>query len=133
MRSGVEKISFGSRGKVTVTGNRRRRQNANVVSGTDFISSMPVRELVRKMDRRTPCEGTGGGGKARLQRLFDCFVDNKQKELFQDNWIYIHDPEVRVGRIQNFKNWSPSMVPGHKQNVPRVLNISVSKATAFGQ
>lgn len=27
------------------------------------------------------------------------------------NWIYIHSPEVKVGRIQNFKNWSPAMVP----------------------
>ncbi len=32
-------------------------------------------------------------------------------ELFPDNWIYIHDADVKVGRIQNFKNWSPSMVP----------------------
>jgi hypothetical protein len=32
-------------------------------------------------------------------------------ELFPDNWIYVHAPEVRVGRIQNFKNWSPEMVP----------------------
>jgi hypothetical protein len=32
-------------------------------------------------------------------------------DLFPDNWIYIHDPGVRVGRIQNFKNWSPAMVP----------------------
>jgi hypothetical protein len=31
--------------------------------------------------------------------------------LFPDNWIYIHDPTVRVGRIQNFRNWSPDMVP----------------------
>jgi hypothetical protein len=31
--------------------------------------------------------------------------------VFPDNWIYIHDPDVRVGRIQNFKNWSPAMVP----------------------
>jgi protoporphyrinogen oxidase len=31
--------------------------------------------------------------------------------LFPDNWIYIHDPSVRMGRIQNFKNWSPEMVP----------------------
>ncbi|MDQ4077808.1 MAG: FAD-dependent oxidoreductase, partial [Chloroflexota bacterium] len=35
----------------------------------------------------------------------------RQPELFPDNWIYIHDPAVRVGRIQNFKNWSPDMVP----------------------
>jgi protoporphyrinogen oxidase len=32
-------------------------------------------------------------------------------DLFKDNWIYIHDPSVKVGRIQNFKNWSPHMVP----------------------
>jgi hypothetical protein len=32
-------------------------------------------------------------------------------QIFQDNWIYVHDPEVKVGRIQNFKNWSPDMVP----------------------
>lgn len=31
---------------------------------------------------------------------------------FPDNWIYVHSPSVRVGRIQNFKNWSPAMVPG---------------------
>ena len=34
-----------------------------------------------------------------------------RKEVIPDNWIYIHEPGVRVGRIQNFKNWSPSMVP----------------------
>jgi protoporphyrinogen oxidase len=31
--------------------------------------------------------------------------------LFPDNWIYVHEPAVQVGRIQNFKNWSPAMVP----------------------
>jgi hypothetical protein len=35
----------------------------------------------------------------------------EQKDLFPDQWIYIHSPEVRVGRIQNFKNWSAAMVP----------------------
>ena len=32
-------------------------------------------------------------------------------DLFPDNWIYIHSPEVRMGRLQNFKNWSRHMVP----------------------
>ena len=32
-------------------------------------------------------------------------------ELFPDNWIYIHDPSVKVGRVQNFHFWSPEMVP----------------------
>jgi protoporphyrinogen oxidase len=35
----------------------------------------------------------------------------KDREQFSDNWIYIHDPNVKVGRIQNFKSWSPEMVP----------------------
>jgi len=34
-----------------------------------------------------------------------------QKDIFPDQWIYIHSPDVRVGRIQNFKNWSAAMVP----------------------
>jgi protoporphyrinogen oxidase len=33
------------------------------------------------------------------------------EDLFPDNWIYVHDPDVRVGRIQNFRAWSEAMVP----------------------
>src|SRR5437899_3464541 len=35
----------------------------------------------------------------------------KERNVFDDNWIYIHDPSVKVGRIQNFRSWSPEMVP----------------------
>ena len=35
----------------------------------------------------------------------------KETNLFPDNWVYIHDPQVRVGRIQNYSNWSPEMSP----------------------
>jgi protoporphyrinogen oxidase len=35
----------------------------------------------------------------------------KDKNVFSDNWIYIHDPSVKVGRVQNFKSWSPYMIP----------------------
>jgi protoporphyrinogen oxidase len=35
----------------------------------------------------------------------------KDQDAFNDNWIYIHEPNVKVGRIQNFKSWSPFMVP----------------------
>jgi hypothetical protein len=38
-----------------------------------------------------------------------------REDLFPDNWIYIHSDEVKVGRIQNFKNWSPDMVPDPKR------------------
>jgi protoporphyrinogen oxidase len=35
----------------------------------------------------------------------------KERHTFDDNWIYIHDPSVKVGRVQNFRSWSPEMVP----------------------
>ena len=38
-----------------------------------------------------------------------------KREIFPDNWIYVHDPKVRLGRIQNFKNWSPQMVPDEEK------------------
>jgi protoporphyrinogen oxidase len=34
-----------------------------------------------------------------------------EENLFTDNWIYIHTPGVKVGRIQNFNNWSRAMIP----------------------
>ena len=34
-----------------------------------------------------------------------------RKDVRPDNWLYVHEPQVKVGRIQNFKNWSPAMVP----------------------
>jgi protoporphyrinogen oxidase len=34
-----------------------------------------------------------------------------REDVFPDNWVYIHTPGVRVGRVQNFNNWSPAMVP----------------------
>ena len=36
-------------------------------------------------------------------------IGRPQKEL-PDNWVYIHDPSVKVGRVQNFRSWSPEMI-----------------------
>jgi protoporphyrinogen oxidase len=40
----------------------------------------------------------------------------KDRNVFDDNWIYIHEPGVKVGRIQNYKSWSPEMVPDARLN-----------------
>ena len=40
----------------------------------------------------------------------------EKPDLFPDNWIYIHEPSVKVGRIQNFRSWSPEMVPNHNSS-----------------
>ena len=47
----------------------------------------------------------------------------KSDDLFPDNWIYIHDSKVQVGRVQNFRSWSPEMVPDAERRLrrPRIL------------
>ncbi|MGH7820939.1 MAG: NAD(P)/FAD-dependent oxidoreductase, partial [Candidatus Binatia bacterium] len=82
-----------------------------VIRGTHFLSSMPVTEFVRKLDPPPPDAVLRSAGKLSYRDFLTVCLIVKKKDLFPDNWIYIQDPEVRVGRIQNFKNWSPDMVP----------------------
>jgi protoporphyrinogen oxidase len=72
---------------------------------------MPVTALLHRLDPLPPPEvlTAARGLKYRDFLIVALIVD--QDNLFPDNWIYIHSPEFRVGRIQNFKNWSPAMVP----------------------
>ena len=81
------------------------------VKGTDFISSMPITEFVHKLDPPPPSQVLRAAAKLRYRDFVTVCLVISNPNLFPDNWIYIHDPQVKVGRIQNFKNWSSSMVP----------------------
>jgi protoporphyrinogen oxidase len=79
--------------------------------GSHVISSMPLTSLVLNLDPPVP-ENVQASARALSYRDFLIVVlIVEAADLFPDNWIYIHDPLVRVGRIQNFKNWSPYMIP----------------------
>src|SRR5262245_11317330 len=81
------------------------------IQGTHFISSMPVTEFIHKLDPPAPPAVLKAAEKLKYRDFLTvCLIVNKP-DLFPDNWIYIHDPEVKVGRIQNFKNWIFDMVP----------------------
>ena len=80
-------------------------------AGTDFISSIPIRELVAKLDPPAPQPVRKAADALGYRDFISIALMVDQANLFPDNWIYVHDPSVKVGRIQNFKNWSPDMVP----------------------
>jgi protoporphyrinogen oxidase len=85
------------------------RQEA--VRGSAFISTLPINDLIAKLEPPAPTQVLAAANGLRYRGLVVvCLIVNKPA-LFPDNWIYIHDPQVRVGRIQNYKNWSPDMVP----------------------
>ena len=81
------------------------------IEGEHFISTMPIRSLIRALEPR-PAESVRQAGDGLRYRDFlvvALILDGEN--LFTDNWIYIHTPGVKVGRIQNFNNWSAAMVP----------------------
>lgn len=75
------------------------------------ISSAPITELVSSI---TPLPASRDAGMALKYRDFitvALIAPTSAAQDFPDNWIYIHDPAVKVGRIQNFLSWSPEMAP----------------------
>ena len=75
------------------------------------ISSMPLRELLSSFSPPPPAEILQAASRLRYRDFLTVVLIVKQEEVFPDNWIYIHSPDVRVGRVQNFGSWSPEMVP----------------------
>ncbi|MBV8819256.1 MAG: NAD(P)/FAD-dependent oxidoreductase, partial [Acidobacteriaceae bacterium] len=82
-----------------------------IYAGTHFVSSMPIRELLEALDPAPPPHILKAAGSFNYRDFLTVALVCKRKDLFPDNWIYVHDPLVKVGRIQNYNNWSPEMVP----------------------
>jgi len=88
----------------------RAEGKTKLVEGTHFISSMPIRDLIQRLEPAAPDEVLAAASQLNYRDFLTvALVINR--DAFPDNWIYIHDPSVKLGRIQNFKSWSPDMVP----------------------
>ena len=74
------------------------------------ISSMPISALVRAMDPPAPPEVAAAADGLRYRAHVTVALVLPEAFSFPDNWIYINDPEVKVGRVQNFGRWSPFLV-----------------------
>jgi protoporphyrinogen oxidase len=79
--------------------------------GDHVISSAAIAELVNYLEPRPPEAVKTAASMLRYRDFLTVALIVKDVDCFDDNWIYIHDSSVRVGRIQNFKSWSPHMVP----------------------
>jgi protoporphyrinogen oxidase len=86
-------------------GVRRETRAAHV------ISSAPLRELALGITPRLEEATRTAAQRLRYRDFLTVVLILKDRQALGDNWIYVHDPGVRVGRVQNFKSWSPEMVP----------------------
>ncbi len=83
-------------------------------TGQDVISSAALRDLVEYLHPAPPEPVMTAARSLRYRDFLTVALIVRDVELFDDNWIYIHDMNVKVGRIQNFKSWSPHLVPDPK-------------------
>src|SRR5436305_8291587 len=75
------------------------------------ISSLPLRHVVALARPRPPADVRAAADGLRYRDFVCVALVLDGPELFPDNWIYVHEPGVRVARVQNFRAWSPWMVP----------------------
>jgi len=75
------------------------------------ISSIPLRTTVAVARPSAPSAVRDAAAGLRYRDFLTVALVLRGRPPFPDNWIYVHDPEVRVGRIQNYRAWSPWMAP----------------------
>ena len=84
----------------------RRRE----LAADHVVSSMPFPHLLRAMDPPVPDDVRRAADGLAFRDFLTVALVVPERDGFPDNWIYIHAPEVQVGRIQNFGSWSPYLV-----------------------
>ncbi len=81
------------------------------IEAEHVISSAPIRDLARGLTPALSEQARSAADRLKYRDFLTVMLILKERHMFDDNWIYIHDPSVQVGRIQNFRSWSPEMVP----------------------
>jgi len=75
----------------------------------NVVSSAPIRELMSSI-KPAPLS-TLHARELKYRDFLTVVLIGKSDKPLPDNWVYIHDPSVKVGRVQNFRSWSPDMIP----------------------
>ena len=81
------------------------------VEAAHVVSSAPLGELARSLAPPVPTEVAAAAGRLGYRDFITVALIARTGRRLEDNWIYVHEPGVRVGRIQNFASWSPDLVP----------------------
>jgi protoporphyrinogen oxidase len=114
LQTGVRRI-FHDGGRVTGV-EVERDGTVERIEASAVLSSMPLRDLIHALSPAAPAPVREAADRLKYRDFLTVALIVDTPTLFPDNWIYIHDPQVQVGRVQNFKNWSPEMVPDPKMS-----------------
>ena len=114
LRHTVDRLAL-TGGRVTAVGVKDALTGATSTLAADYvISTMPVRDLVASLDPAAPAAVARVAGQLPYRDFITVgVIVNRMRgaAMLPDNWIYIQEPDVRLGRLQIFNNWSPDLVP----------------------
>jgi protoporphyrinogen oxidase len=92
-----------------------RLENGFSLQAKNVISTMPLTQLVHRLPD-APSAVKEAAAKLQFRNTILVYVETSTNP-FPDNWIYMHSPQLRVGRVTNFKNWGPSLSHGHEKTI----------------
>lgn len=87
----------------------------SIVDCSGVISSIPINLLVQQLNPSPPASVMAAAKSLQFRNTILVYLIVEGRELFPDNWLYINEPSVRLGRVTNFANWSPEMLPNQQQ------------------
>jgi protoporphyrinogen oxidase/putative flippase GtrA len=79
------------------------------------ISSIPLTHLVQQLTPEAPPPVVESAKSLKFRNTVLVYLIVESGKLFPDNWLYINEPSVKLGRVTNFANWSPDMLPNQHQ------------------
>ncbi len=109
MGRSVEKIHYDEASKLWTVEAWTADNQRETFQARHVVSSAPVRELISNLSP-TPISLLHAR-QLRYRDFLTVVLIGKSRRELPDNWVYIHDPAVKVGRVQNFRSWSPEMIP----------------------
>jgi protoporphyrinogen oxidase len=104
LQSPVKRVIQDASGKITGI----ELKDGRMVNGDRIVSTMPLNLLVRGL-QNVPGDVILAAEKLYFRNTILAYLEVGSTDLFHDNWIYVHSPEVKHGRITNFRNWSKGL------------------------
>ncbi len=96
---------------------KTREGKEYVETATDYLSSIPVTELIQIFDPPAPAEVIAAARRLRYRDLLICVLMFDSEPITKDTWVYIPDPQIEFGRLHEPTNWSPAMSPPGKTSL----------------
>jgi protoporphyrinogen oxidase len=112
----VDGLTYDAKRAIWTVSALRANGTRETFTARHVVSSAPLRELAEALSPKPI--SLFQARSLQYRDFLTVALIAKTDRTFPDNWVYIHDPSVLVGRVQNFRSWSPEMVPDEGHTLP---------------